>query len=245
MTVTGRCLAAILCAAVVAALALPATASPQPAIINTGYVPSGGYGGPLFGSATVGWEFTPLRDIWVTDLGFYDLFHDGLNIPHRIGIWNSQQELLVSEWGRGGRQVGEYIYAEIVPVFLATGQTYVIGATVPSSDMRPSPFEPDWFPSSSLQIDVDATAVDPAIQLVSTDRYYHGSGGGSPDDPLVFPSEHQPVSVIEIPDTGQVTTIYTYHFAPNFLFTEVPEPTTLALLALGGIAVLRRRLAGR
>ena len=240
MTVIGRCLAAILCAAAVAALALPATAAPQPAIISTGYVPSGGYGigTPLVGDVTVGWEFTPLRDIWVTDLGFYDLLQDGLNIPHTVGIWNSQQELLISDTVQPlGACYGEYRYVEITPLLLTAGQTYIIGATAPVSQRWPPAFEYDWYPRGWNGLVPLPTVVDAVVRIDTADWYYSDLAGGSPEAALVFPGEHLvPIS----PDIREV-----HMLAPNFRFTEVPEPATLALLAIGAMAVLRRRLAGR
>jgi hypothetical protein len=196
---------------------------------------------------TVGWEFTPQDDIWVTELGFFDLAKDGLNIFHDVGIWDQDQQLIVSATvsdGTAAQLIGEYRYASVAPVLLAGGQTFVIGATAPVSQRWPPAFISDMYPNDTLHIDPQGIVFDAVIGLISADRYFSDIQGGSSLDPLVFPAEHLPPGLwIDINTGEQVGTIDPYHFAPNFRF--VPEPTAFSFVALGALLLLRRATGGR
>jgi hypothetical protein len=226
----------------VLACAAQAQAAPRSALIQSGYDPAQGISSATF-YTTVGWEFTPQNDIWVTDLGFFDLGQDGLNISHDVGIWDQDQHLIVSATVSGGtaaQLIGEYRYASVAPLLLQAGRTFVLGATVPLPLMDPPPFSPDYYPSSTAHVDPDAIVLDPAIVLIVADRcaWIHFS------QELTFPSEHYEPKVLVFfdPDTGeQIGTLDldAFFVAPNFRF--VPEPTALSLLVIGSLLLLRRR----
>jgi len=231
---------------------LPATevlASPQSALGYSGYIPGRWLGGgtPLVGSVTVGWEFCPREDIWVTGLGFYDYYpQDGLNMPHRVGIWDADRDLLVSakvEAGCVDPLIGEYRFVSVAPVLLTGGRTYTLGATAPAPCS--GAWVPDAYPFNTLGIDPQTIVLDPSIQLISANSYESDQSGGSWDDPLVFPSQRLPSTPrIDFSTGQQVGTIEPYSFAANFQFTAAPEPGALGLIALGGLAVLRSRPGG-
>jgi hypothetical protein len=216
--------------------------------VSSGYTGQGiGVGSPLVGSVTVGWEFTAQTDLWVSELGFFDLGQDGLNISHDVGIWDQNHNLLVSATVSAGTAapiIGEYRYVEISPLRLTGGQAYVIGATAPTSSRNPPAFVADMYPNDTLHIDPQGIVFDALIGLIVADRYFSDIQGGSSLDPLVFPAEHLPPGALIDINTGeQVGTIDPYHFAPNFRF--VPEPLTFSLVAVGALLLLRRPTGGR
>ena len=241
-------LSGVVVAALVAALAAAVTtethAAPRSALMSSGYSGGGiGVASPLVGSVTVGWEFVPQTDIWVAELGFFDLGQDGLNTSHEVGIWDESEQLLVSAtlaWGTAAPLVGEYRYASVTPVLLEAGQTFVIGATVPVSLRDPPAFISDMYPNDTFHIDPQAIMFDRCIGLGTADRYTSDIDG-SFSDPLAFPDKHLPPAPWIDPNTGQqIGIVERYHFAPNFRF--VPEPTALSLVAVGAVLLLRRSL---
>ena len=79
---------------------------------------------------TRGWEFTVTEDIAVAGLGIFDLFDDGLNFSHEIGIWETG-ELLFSTTIPAGTEalwIDQFRYVETDPFWLSAGETYVIGS---------------------------------------------------------------------------------------------------------------------
>jgi len=234
-------------AALAAAGATETHAAPRSALMSSGYTGGGiGVASPLVGSVTVGWEFVPQTDIWVAELGFFDLGQDGLNTSHEVGIWDESEQLLVGATlapGTAAPLVGEYRYASVTPVLLEAGQTFVIGATVPVSLRDPPAFISDMYPNDTFHIDPQTIMFDPCIGLGTADRYTSDIDG-SFSDPLAFPDKHLPPAPWIDPNTGQqIGIVERYHFAPNFAFTVVPEPGTLAIVCAGASLMrLRDRL---
>ena len=190
---------------------------------------------------TVGWEFSPTSDIWVTQLGYFDLAQDGLNVQHEIGIWDVNQELLVSatvESGSVGSLTGDYRYVSIPPTLLSAGQALIIGATVPVSMSEPG-FESDFYPNNTVHINPINIALDSRISPVIANRYAQGNTTDMLE--LDFPDGYMPIRNFTDPLGGQEVTVEYYFFAPNFVFSELnPEPTTLTLLVMGGTVALAR-----
>src|SRR5436309_1122273 len=82
------------------------------------------------GAWSLGWAFSTNTDVDVTALGFYDDNQDGLMEAHRVGIFDSAQNLLVfGEVNPASPLIGWFRYRDVTPITLAAGQTYVIGAT--------------------------------------------------------------------------------------------------------------------
>jgi hypothetical protein len=197
--------------------------------------------------STMGWSFTPLNDIQVTDLGYFD-GGIGLSMLHKIGIWDAAGQLLTStELGNnrlGGRHIseppfprlheGDHLYAAVEPLVLVAGETYVIGATTPLGsnivlDVVGWGLAWDTYP---VAVDPDSLVVDPQIGILEPALLWHGSAGQNTSGGLIelhLPSEAY--------DGGTFVGV-------NFKFTPVPEPVTLSLLALGGAALIRRRKRG-
>lgn len=199
--------------------------------------------------STIGWSFTPLCDIWVTDLGFIDE-GIGLSMQHAVGIWNGEGELVTSTVLGGTRSSGtiahpgsepplwprlhegEYLYATIDPLSLDAGESYVVGATVPLF----SPVVPcvegwvqrgDTYP---LAVVPGSLVVDPHISIREPALVWRGVVGAD----LIFgPGElHLPDETF---DGGTFVGV-------NFQFTVVPEPPTVILVcgAVLGLMMLRR-----
>jgi len=89
-----------------------------------------GTGYTLASNRTYGWEFSVTEDIAVTGLGIFDLFDDGLDFSHEIGIWHTGEPVL-SATVPGGTEtllIDQFRYVHTEPFWLAAGETYVIGA---------------------------------------------------------------------------------------------------------------------
>jgi len=176
------------------------------------------FGGTIAGD-TVGWQFTVNEDIFVTDLGVWNQDtqggSEGLTSDHRIGIWNLDTGDLLVEGvaGPGGDVVGDWTYTSIASTELNTGNTYVIGALYNAGGVG----DGDNYISSASSV-----TMDPTINF---------GGGRSPLDADIG---------FALPETFSGATSFG-RFGPNFLFTPVPAPSSLALLGLGGLAATRRR----
>jgi hypothetical protein len=221
-----------------AALAITAgtaRGAPTPAVLDfelgdTRPIP--GIGEPVFADSgsTLGWSFVPTAPIEIASLGFYDSGHDGFEEPHLVGVWDAQGTLLASGLlGRGDQdpRIGDYRYAAIEPLRLETGDTYVIGATVPLGlFLTPTPLQFDTYPYHNLEVATLATR--PEVTIISPSLHFLGSmgpNGSSGPGTLNFPDQ--------IREDG-------YFLAPNFAFTVVPEPGTL-LMVWAGASLMRLR----
>lgn len=230
-----------LCFGVLGACISELKATPTPALADSGYQP-GLVGISPYG--TVGWEFTPSSDVWVGELGFFDMDLDGLNRAHEIGIWDDSEQLLVSATvGTLGTLSGEYRYVSVQPILLQAGESFVIGATVPMSQMYSvyTLSSDDFYPSTSVEIVPGNIVSSPGIDLAHMNRFAEYD----PYGPLTFPGQHKPSFTVPILPgvTSEPTTISYYFVAPNFTFTEVPEPTTSLLIGIGLLGTLLRRRA--
>ena len=91
-----------------------------------------GLGNPPF---TLGWKFSTNSAISVTGLGVFDDSQDGLAESHEVGIWNSNGNLLASTTvaiGTTDPLINQFRYSSIIPITLAAGQDYFVGALWPN-----------------------------------------------------------------------------------------------------------------
>jgi hypothetical protein len=205
----------------IAALVLAAGASMASAQAITGF--TGGsqfdsYYGGLFAGDVVGWGFDVVGgvDIIVTDLGVWNqdtqLGSEGLTSDHQVGIWDLSGNLLTSTVaGPGGTVVGDWTYASTANVTLTAGETYVIGAL----------YNAGGVPDGDSYISSPST-----VSLAPEIAFTYGVFPDAEDLGFVFP--------------GQVSTNLG-RFGPNFQYTLVPSPASVALLGLGGLVATRRR----
>jgi len=177
------------------------------------------------GFYSLGYEFTPNTNIYVTALGYYDRGGNGLAGPSQVGIFNQATTLLVSgasvtvPTGTGGTLVGNgpegfYRYQTLTtPVLLTAGTTYRIAGETGS--------QTNYYAYQNYV----GLAANPNITIGNG---YYGSGS------LTYPSN---------PSTYMGGQIFA---GGNFLFevpVPAPEPSS-AMLLFGGASVLamvRRR----
>jgi hypothetical protein len=201
-----------------AALTANAQGSVEAMLNYAGTTPSSG--SPVYTSiyssinGPVGWTFQPAADIDVTALGAF-----GYLVPSHgnleIGLWDSSGTLLASQAvGAGSAAVGQSLYESIVPVQLAAGQTYFLGAYSSAGSLTAVVVTPGSPPNGYA-------TMSPEIQLGLV-AYSSGSG-------FAFPATTDGLPGYAI-------------IAPNLEFQPVPEPTALMLLSggLAGLLMVRR-----
>ena len=132
------------------------------------------------GEGSFGWTFTPTVDIEVTHLGYFDDSGDGLLNPHPVAIFDTatKQLLVEATVQRDSPLDKTHRYAEIVPVILKAGQTYIV-VTYAGPPFDPEvnrPYDLTWAPETGN------------ADLGYRVEYYHTEGATE----LVYPSEHAP-----------------------------------------------------
>lgn len=131
-------------------------------------------------AGTDGFEFRPTRNITITALGYYDSGRRGLNVPHRVSLFetDSRRRIAYATIDRRGRRVGRFSYRRIRPRFLIAGVSYTI-AGYHSGDNR-----------DRAASNPDALRIAPEIGYQKY-RYNYGDAPAFPDqsggDPFFGP----------------------------------------------------------
>jgi hypothetical protein len=178
---------------------------------------------------TFGWRFTPVTDIDVTALGFFDATGlpagtgTGLSQSHEVGIYRVTDQVLVASnaipAGIAGDLNGNFRYVTLVtPVRLAGGTTYLMAGFALSTSPDPAAFASSWTMSPGI---LYANSPLPTIiNPTSGTSQYLVSAHGNPPAVLTYPGVAQ---------TGLLPV-----FAANFQFKlVVPAPMILPLARLG------------
>jgi hypothetical protein len=79
-------------------------------------------------AGTVGTDFTPLVDVEVSALAFFDGNGDGLRVSHRVGIFDrdSKEQVLGALIAPDSTLEGTFRWESVEPVVLEAGKTYVV-----------------------------------------------------------------------------------------------------------------------
>ena len=88
--------------------------------------PAAGSGTFTNGAWSLGFEFSPTTNIYVTGLGSF--FPSGATDTHGVSLWNSSQSLLATTTVTGNGTQG-FDFTSIAPLELLAGQTYVVSGT--------------------------------------------------------------------------------------------------------------------
>jgi hypothetical protein len=168
--------------------------------------------------STHGWKFRANAPVVVTHLGLFDHNNDGLQRDYPIGIYDFDDELLLTSGtmhaGVGDTLIDRFRYVDTPDITLTVGEEYVIAWYTPDVIV------PD---SSDYHFSDDGEfAFAPEITRTAN-SLFRGSTGG-----LVFP-------IFSDGDDNRIGT--------NFLF-RVPEPSAVTLLGplmLALLGLTRRR----
>jgi hypothetical protein len=183
-----------------------------------------------FRDVTLGYTFSLTGDVTVDGIGLFDYGSDGLSSAHEVALWDTGMTLIISPvilnpgsaTSRSEPSVsglGSYIYEDVAPFVLGPGD-YVLGAS--------------YLPANGNKdkVDFDPDSISGAPNAV----FGAGVFGPARGVNVEFPS---------MPGFGN------NYFGPALRIVsgvpKVPEPTTLALVALGLLATLgiRRRRSPR
>jgi hypothetical protein len=168
-----------------------------------------------FSPGTVGWTFQAKADLTVTELGcFAYIFNDNPTVTGiQVGLWSPGGLLLASNLVTPSSVLFDQTrYESIAPTSLSPGSVYSIGISALSG---------------GLGLNVAGAAAEGTI---SSSASITLRGAASVLAPFTYPPEV----------AGTLGTIYA---GPNFRYQGgVPEPSSWALMSLGGLFLFALRL---
>jgi len=178
------------------------------------------------GGFTVGYGFVVgPTDLIVSKLGIYDYQSNGLLVAHDVGLWTNSGTLLGSATvssGLSGELIGEFRYADLgSPIVLTSGSSYILGAFYSTTGGEPLRDRSDTYQSNKW----------PTMDTSYASFYIYGNSSQARID----------ANALGFPNMGPI--VGNGYIGPNLYFAAVPEPSSIALLLVGGTAMglLRRR----
>lgn len=173
-------------------------------------------------SYSLGWRFTAVRDIKVTELGFYDDKKDGLKESHAVGIYDvATKQLMCSTTVTAGDPLtGFFRYHPITPVVLTGGRDYYVVAVTGTE--RYAIFVSTLVVSSSIRF-VDSVAsysTANSNQLAYPDTEVQGNGDWGPS--FKIDNANPQSAAVDMPAlTG--TDISQSSFSTGYYFTPAKD----------------------
>jgi hypothetical protein len=181
------------------------------ALDSTRLIGNQGYGGSL------SMHFEVLTAINVTELGAYDSNQDGFTSQIAVGIYNRDTNTMVTEiatfLGTSDPLTGYSRFFDITDVVLDVGNYAIVARGFNSNDKN-----------GNAGSDGPAPTIDNGSGLIQ----FVGGGyyGGSSINDFNLTADGGPANRYD---------------AGTFMYTKVPEPSTLAIFALGMIGLASRR----
>jgi hypothetical protein len=166
---------------------------------------------------TIGWRFTTAGPISVSQLGFWDDQSDGFAEQHQVAIWTTA----------GAGAAGD----ALVTTTLSAG---AVDPLAPGTRFRMKTVTPVILPAGDYIIGgyLPGNQLEPFMNVGEISGFAAASG-------ITYIERRSPqVAGFARPGTA-LTGVGL--FGPNFGFLAVPEPSSLCLLALGSLTLLRRR----
>jgi hypothetical protein len=205
MTRTVAISAAIIAAATI--FAVPTASAQTPAYTIKDTIAVGAVNNPPF---TLGFSFTANSNFSVQALGFFDSGQNGILESHPIGVFTESGTLLTSTTipsGTAAPLINQFRYANISPVTLIAGQTYLIGALYTTNqELFFYPDQATGFVANPLITYNGARYVDGAT-LKAPIGIPSGSGGYFGPNMLLGPAAPEPGSLaLLIPVLGIAST---------------------------------------
>jgi hypothetical protein len=170
---------------------------------------------------TYGFQFTPVVNVTVDSLGYYDAGQNGLAAEgHQVGIWDISGDLLASTTVTTANSTllgpvvngGQCRFTSITGLNLLAGDTYVFGADSGSFN----DFDTWYYGGTNI-------SESPSLVRVSPVGYYYSFDFKSPN----------------------LTIDNTYAAGSFTAFATVPEPSTITLLGVGALGLLGYALQRR
>lgn len=89
---------------------------------------------------TDGFQFTPVVDLIVTSLGYYDRGEDGLTDAHPVALFSAGTGRLLAfvHVASGSAQRGNFRFESIQPIVLRAGESYVVAGFTPGNSDPPA-----------------------------------------------------------------------------------------------------------